>query len=167
MFLTHYFFYDFLQKLAPVGFLNLIPPPNDHNFKNHSPNIRYIFCRTKIFWKFFPILYNEHKCKYNLSFVFLKWKKAYDFSKVRSYKNQRRKWSILTCWSNLLEWLCKNSPWWSPKDKKNFCISKSLYQPLCNGPSVNVMNRPFVNVLHYQYVAIFLIKLGLYSVYLS
>ena len=41
-----------------------------------------------------------------------------------------------------------------------------------NGPTVHVTDHPFVNVVHYQYIALFLIslcelKLGLHSVYLS
>ena len=44
--------------------------------------------------------------------------------------------------------------------------------PMYNGPPVNVTDRPFVNIVHYQYVPLFLIslfelKLGPYSVYLS
>ena len=47
-----------------------------------------------------------------------------------------------------------------------------ILKPMYNGQSVHVANRPFVNVLHYQYVALFLIslfelKLGLHSANLS
>ena len=47
-----------------------------------------------------------------------------------------------------------------------------LIKPMYNGPSVNVTDRPFVTVVHYQCVALFVIslfelKLGLCSVYLS
>ena len=47
-----------------------------------------------------------------------------------------------------------------------------ILKPMHNGPSVHVADPPFVNVLHYQYVALFLIslfelKLGLHSANLS
>ena len=47
-----------------------------------------------------------------------------------------------------------------------------MNEPMYNGPPVNVMDRQFVDIVHDQYVPLFLIslfelKLGPYSVYLS
>ena len=40
-------------------------------------------------------------------------------------------------------------------------ITLTLFQstPMYNGPSVHVTDRPLVNVVHYQYVGLFLISL--------
>ena len=70
----------------------------------------------------------------------------------------------------------KGSIFYTTSSTFNFCqvicASRASKLPVYNSLSVYVTDHLFVNIVHYQYVAFFLIsllelKLGLYSVYLS